>query len=173
MAAYFPRGQQRLEDVLTKLHGDAEGATANAAVGIAFVTNQEIRLAERETMRQAVGGLGFELFHLERITAILDQPSMIPIRQQFLSIAAGTAPAGRITEKWVSVEYINKAGLAPKWAADGYRLCWVGANYEAEYVDCDGWEYVENVQDDGTRVRLKIHDSPVIGGYLVLLRKKG
>jgi hypothetical protein len=39
--------------------------------------------------------------------------------------------------------------------------------FEAVSIDIDGWEFVVLDQRDGTRVRLKISDTPAIGGYLV------
>jgi hypothetical protein len=48
---------------------------------------------------------------------------------------------------------------------------WVSADKEAVSVDIDGWEYALVERPEGP-VRLKIHDHPVIGGYLVLLKKR-
>lgn len=50
-AVYFPRGQQTLKEIETKFQGDLEGVTVNSAGGIAFVTNQELRLAERKQLQ--------------------------------------------------------------------------------------------------------------------------
>ena len=86
MAVYFPRGQKGFAEIRTKFEEDLPGALKNGASGIAFVTNQELRLAEREELRLLAEGIELELFHLERLTAILDKPSMAIIRQQFLGI---------------------------------------------------------------------------------------
>lgn len=86
MAVFFPRGQKDFAEIRTKFEGDLSGAMKNNALGIAFVTNQEIRLAEREELRLLAGAIELDLFHLERVTAILDKPSMAGIRQQFLGI---------------------------------------------------------------------------------------
>jgi hypothetical protein len=48
----------------------------------------------------------------------------------------------------------------------------VPAQDEAERLDLEGWEYVEIEQSDGSRARLKVHDSPALGGYVVLLKKR-
>ena len=88
MAVYFPRGQKDFAEIRTKFAGDLPGALKNNASGIAFVTNQEIRLAEREELRLLAGIIELDLFHLERITAILDKPSMAGVRHQFLGIAS-------------------------------------------------------------------------------------
>jgi hypothetical protein len=85
MAAYFPRGQQPFSAINKKLADDAVGVALNGAYGLAFVTNQEVLLAEREVLA-AAAGVPLELLHLERVTAILDRPEMSQVRKQFLSI---------------------------------------------------------------------------------------
>ncbi|MEQ9236633.1 hypothetical protein [Coleofasciculus sp. E2-BRE-01] len=89
MAVYFPRGQKSFSDISTKLQGDISGATRYDPSGIAFVTNQELSLRERQQLRQTVASLKLELFHLERLTVILDSPSMAGVRKQFLGIDSG------------------------------------------------------------------------------------
>lgn len=86
MAVYFPRGQQDFEAIKTKFLDDLKGVAANQAVGIAFVTNQELRLAERPILQEAAKPVDVDLFHLERITTILDKPELVSIRKQFLEI---------------------------------------------------------------------------------------
>ena len=91
-AVHFPRGQQDLNTTKTKLRDDIEVARKHNPVGIVFVTNQELRLAERRDLRLLGGDLDIELFHLERMAAILDRPRMASIRQQYLKIGAGRPP---------------------------------------------------------------------------------
>ncbi|WP_157993888.1 glycine-rich domain-containing protein [Bordetella bronchiseptica] len=86
MAVYFPRGQKDFREVKDKFITDAEKVTANGAVGIAFVTNQELKRNERRELEDCAGDLKVELFHLERIATILDRPAMEAVRRQFLSI---------------------------------------------------------------------------------------
>ena len=86
MAVYFPRGQQNFAEIKKKFLGDLEGVKANKADALAFVTNQELRLAERQELSKFAGNIPIELFHLERITAILDKPEMHGVRKQFLGI---------------------------------------------------------------------------------------
>jgi hypothetical protein len=86
MAVYFPRGQQSFAAIRKKLVDDGKGAAANEADGIVFVTNQELTLSERKTLSEAVN-TPLEIYHLERVTAILDQPLMYGVRAQFLNIA--------------------------------------------------------------------------------------
>jgi hypothetical protein len=93
MAAYFPRGQQSINNIAVKFKGDLAGARSNAADGIAFVTNQELTLSQREDIKTLATPTVVELYHLERITAILDSPGMAKIREQFLDIEAESPPS--------------------------------------------------------------------------------
>ena len=86
MAVYFPRGQQKLNSIKKKFLNDLKGVKANKADALAFVTNQELSLAQRQVFQKAAGTIPVELFHLERMTAILDKPEMVSVRKQFLGI---------------------------------------------------------------------------------------
>lgn len=90
MAVYFPRGQQAIKHFAKKLKGDLAKVPAGQAVGVAFVTNQELTLSERQRFIAETHPLALEIFHLERITAILDKPSMSAVRRQFLDIDTDT-----------------------------------------------------------------------------------
>jgi hypothetical protein len=85
MGVYFPHRQQTLKEIQNKFQSDAEGARRNDAFGFAFVTNQELTLSERETLTSLSLGQ-IEIYHLERLTAILDNPGMESVRKQFLGI---------------------------------------------------------------------------------------
>lgn len=74
---------------------------------LALVTNQELRRGERKALRGAVDGT-MEIFHLERLTAILDQPKMYGVREQFLSIAV---PDGSL-DREARLEKLRRASLA-------------------------------------------------------------
>lgn len=63
---------------------DAESARAAGVDGIAFVTNQEITHGARTNLIGMAAPMLVEIFHLERLTAILDHPPMHPVRAQFL-----------------------------------------------------------------------------------------
>ena len=78
----------------------------------------------------------------------------------------------QIIDKLVNESYPEKAGITEKLTADGYDLCWTTANDESERVDLNGWESVLLNQPDGTKARLKVCDHPIVGGYLILLKKK-
>jgi TIR domain-containing protein len=102
-------------------------------------------------------------------------PRLASLVESVRSSSGGTAPpreVPRIVDRTVSLSYPDKAGITEKLRAEGYDLGWIPANAESEKVDLEGWEYVLLDQSDGTKARLKIPDHPVIGGYVVLLKKK-
>jgi hypothetical protein len=88
MAAFFPRGQEKLSAIKKKLLDDLKGVATNAVDALAFVTNQELSLSERAALKKAAKGVLVELYHLDRVTTILDQPAMADVRRQFLGIEA-------------------------------------------------------------------------------------
>lgn len=87
-AVYFPRGQQTFKDVADKLKDDIAAARKHNPNFLVFVTNQELRLSERTKLRALGGDIDIEVFHNERVAAVLDRPRMAQVRQQFLSIPA-------------------------------------------------------------------------------------
>ena len=124
MAVYFPRGQQTFTEIKDKFVSDFDGVATNDADAFVFVTNQELRRAERKALAAAVSG-PVMILHLERVLAVLDQPRMHGVREQFLGIAAPEgldrgerldelwrASAGRCEARWISV------GLPEDEAAD-------------------------------------------------------
>jgi hypothetical protein len=86
MAVYFARGEKKISAIETKLRDDMLAASKHNPAGIAFVTNQELTLAQRKQLRDIVSPYHLEVFHLERITSILDSPQMADVRKQFLGI---------------------------------------------------------------------------------------
>jgi hypothetical protein len=88
MACYFPDGSQAFSSTRKKFAADLKGVEANGAVGIAFVTNQEIVLSDRDELRRLASqnNVLLDLFHGQRVVHILDQPSMHKVRSQFLEI---------------------------------------------------------------------------------------
>ena len=83
-AVYFPRGQQ--SDIKSKFIHDLSGIDANNANGLAFVTNQEIRLSERKILTEIAPKIDVQIYHLERIASLLNTPSCYGIRMEFLDI---------------------------------------------------------------------------------------
>lgn len=84
-AAYFPRGQQSFAEAKKKFLSDIRGVKLNDATGLAFVTNQELRLSERKSLRD-IGETSAELYHLERVASLLDSPTGYGVRLEFLDI---------------------------------------------------------------------------------------
>lgn len=75
-AAYFPRSQKTPTEITKKFSDDLEGVKKNKVSGFAFITNQEIGLGARRALKDLARRCkaGLDLFHLERITHILDSP---------------------------------------------------------------------------------------------------
>ena len=86
MAVHFPRGQQEFGTIKSKFRGDLTGVARNGASAMAFVTNQELRLAERKELQELAAPIDVQIYHLERLTTILDSPKMSKVRHQFLGI---------------------------------------------------------------------------------------
>ncbi|MDO3622611.1 hypothetical protein Q3O98_16115 [Ralstonia pseudosolanacearum] len=97
MAVFFPRGDKSYAEIKAKFASDVEKVKQSDAKGIAFVTNQELRLSERSQLESEAQPLKVSLFHLERITAILDRPHMAAVRKQFLSIDDGASSAMHVS----------------------------------------------------------------------------
>lgn len=85
-AVYFPRGQQSFSDIKSKFTHDLSGIDANNAEGLAFVTNQEIRLSERKILTEIAPEVDVQIYHLERLASLLNTPSCYGIRMEFLDI---------------------------------------------------------------------------------------
>ncbi|WP_054743242.1 hypothetical protein [Cellulosilyticum ruminicola] len=66
-AVYFPRGQKTFKEIKDKFIHDLEGVCANGAGGIAFVTNQEIRLSERKVLTEINKNIDVNIYYLDII----------------------------------------------------------------------------------------------------------
>lgn len=67
-----------------KFLSDLKGVAMNNAVGMAFVTNQELAQGQRDRLRDAAFPAKVEIYHIDRVTSVLDQPRMADVRKQFL-----------------------------------------------------------------------------------------
>jgi hypothetical protein len=85
-AAYFPRGKQTFKKIKDKFLNDAAGLSLSVDVGFAFITNQELRLAQRSKLTNLLENIDVEIYHLERIAQTLDSPQAYGIRLEFLDI---------------------------------------------------------------------------------------
>ena len=82
---YFPRGQQNFSKIKTKFTEDLQGVKKNDSDGFIFLTNQELRLAERKELTES-SDCPVEIYHLERISALLNSPPLYGVRLEFLNI---------------------------------------------------------------------------------------
>lgn len=75
---------------------DRAGAQVHQPYGIAFVTNQELTLAQRKSLVESARPNAVELYHLERIATVLDNPAMAEVRKQFLNVAYEEEPTAML-----------------------------------------------------------------------------
>jgi hypothetical protein len=91
-AVYFPREPQNFSETKKKFQSDFQKAEAlQPPIGrFLFITNQELRRAQRGELHKlaekVARDIDVHLYHLERITGILDFPGMHAVRHQFLGI---------------------------------------------------------------------------------------
>lgn len=83
---FFPRGQQSFDEIKKKFLYDIDGVKKNNASGFVFITNQELRLAERAALCGVNSSIDIQIFHLERISSLLNAPKNYGIRMEFLDI---------------------------------------------------------------------------------------
>lgn len=89
VACYFPTTHKTFRDVYSKFEADSNGALRNAGAGIAFFTNQHLTGGERDALSQSAkdAGLECDIFHLERLRALLDSARGCAVRRRYLGIA--------------------------------------------------------------------------------------
>lgn len=87
-AAYFPTTDKSFSDVKKKFLGDLKGVKQNKRDGFVFFTNQHLTIGERSKLNAAAEKVtrDCQIFHLERIRALLDQPTGYGIRLEYLRI---------------------------------------------------------------------------------------
>lgn len=85
-AVYFPNGEQPFSKVRSKFEHDIDGVSRNKAHGFVFVTNQYLTNDNRAKLKQSTHVKRVEIYHLERITHILDSPTCYSIRSDYLGI---------------------------------------------------------------------------------------
>ena len=85
-ASYFPPTNQDFRSVKEKFLHDYEGVGRNGANGFAFFVNQPITPTERSDLAQLADLDLLEIFHLERITSLLDSPRGYGPRLEYLRI---------------------------------------------------------------------------------------
>jgi len=83
---YFPREQQTFTTIKNKYLHDTKGVEFANAAGFVFITNQELRLTERAELVELCPHAEVEIYHLERISCLLNQPQHYGTRLEFLDI---------------------------------------------------------------------------------------
>jgi hypothetical protein len=83
---YFARGQQTFSNIKAKFKHDIEGAKSNDVVGFVFITNQELRLAERRELEDISPEIDVKIYHLEQIACLLNSVQHYGHRLDFLEI---------------------------------------------------------------------------------------
>ena len=88
-AAYFPPTDKNFSEIEEKYKHDIEGVEKNKASGFVFFVNKQLSQGERYTLinyGKEIGVQNVELYHVERIRAVLDSPKGYGIRGRYLSI---------------------------------------------------------------------------------------
>ena len=88
-AAYFPTTEKSFPDLKKKFSGDLKGVKKHERDGFLFFTNQHLTISERDTLLADAAKCtrDCQIFHLERIRAVLDQPAGYGVRVEFLRIS--------------------------------------------------------------------------------------
>lgn len=84
---YFPRGQQKFAQIKKKFNDDLKGAIKHNSDGFIFVTNQKISVKEREILSKLNTDKETEIYHIERVTSLLNSPICYGVRLEFLNIS--------------------------------------------------------------------------------------
>ena len=85
-AAFFPNGQQDFKKIKVKFTSDLAGVKRNNVRGLSFITNQELSIGERQALNKIAKPITVDIYHLERISSILDRPENYGIRLEYLDI---------------------------------------------------------------------------------------
>jgi len=86
-AAYFPPTHPSFTEIKSKLEHDVQGVVRNDASGFVFFVNQPLTITERQTLQSTTGDARVEIYHLERLRAVLDSPKGCGVRLEYLRIA--------------------------------------------------------------------------------------
>lgn len=92
-AAYFPPTTQTPADIEAKFCHDLEGVLTRSRRAFAFFTNQRLTRGERENLKGIAlkSGVESEIYDVERICGMLDEPAGYGVRAAFLSIPMSEA----------------------------------------------------------------------------------
>ena len=91
-AVYFPVKPQSFSRIKNKFKVDLPGVKANRALGIVFITNQEVTVGQREVLVQLASNTGVkcDIIHFDRLVTILEKPEAWGLRLEYLDIKTTT-----------------------------------------------------------------------------------
>lgn len=85
-ASFFPNGQKTFGKIKRKFLEDIKGVYKDNSIdGFIFITNQKITLAERAKLKKLTSKI-VQIYHLDRVTNILNSPLGFGARQDYLDI---------------------------------------------------------------------------------------
>lgn len=82
---YFPRRKKPSKAIVSKFKSDFGGVSRNNADAFIFATNQPLTTTQRTRMRESCD-VRCEVYHLERLSSVLDSPGLYGVRLEFLDI---------------------------------------------------------------------------------------
>ncbi len=85
-ASYFPTTRPDFKEIRGKFEHDLEGVHKNNAHGLTFFVNQPLTPGNRSELTTIAHPILTELYHLERIRALLDSPKGYGLRLEYLRI---------------------------------------------------------------------------------------
>ncbi len=86
VGVYFPRTQQTYNSISKKLLQDNAGVDTNNVDALIFFTNQHLTVTEKKKLIALSKNSFTEIYHLEKITSILNAPVSYGVRLEFLDI---------------------------------------------------------------------------------------
>jgi fido (protein-threonine AMPylation protein) len=86
-AVFFPPTASSFSELAQKFKADLQGVARNSCAGIAFFTNEYLKISERAELIRQASPYGADIYERERICRILDSPRGCGLRLQYLHIA--------------------------------------------------------------------------------------
>ena len=85
VGVYFPRERQRFNEIKKKFQEDYKGVKKNNGDGFVFITNQKMTVSGKSTLKGSKKKI-VDIYHLERLTGIINSPVSYGIRLEYLDI---------------------------------------------------------------------------------------
>jgi len=86
VAVYFPKSHKAFNQIEKKFKEDFTKIKNHNEKGFIFVTNQSVTIADRKKLKNDIVSDDLELYHLDRLTGLLDSPINYGLRLEYLSI---------------------------------------------------------------------------------------